>query len=1677
MRKVLPINYSAGIGAAAGAYALSSDNDILAMSTGAAIGGAVGALGQFTVPSYENMIANSQGLKMAEQTGSSMSIQKMRESLIARANTVANSKVGSFSDVFNASQPFSSLNKGSVNDFSAHVLNTSDITELRRMSIALSQRSDSVGINGQDIKFSGTQLSRGVKMHENSNETVRENTFKEYLRSSMGYVDDKDIDGKYQKFRTLLNKEGAHYIKDDVLTIAGMEPIKLYGVIGSGENALKGHVSNNNVYIANAMNPFGLATLNGSSVEATASALGIEMADKFNLQSLLETTAGMTPDDVIAMAANSKNISEENLNVIIKAANERASHDQVLTGELLKKGRQGIEPSSYHRNVQSRTDYNLAFNIDKESNVLDPTKPLRALGSTARLGEKSEVTTLSRKLAARHSDTNLKLGVKPDFATQFVDSNRPRNMINIESPGARNASASVRDVSSKPLVRSNLDDAMTRMVKDLNLDTQYGDSLVIPRLTVDIEKYNPIVSRIMGSDHTLADGFSISNKRVTSNYEINQASKVSIAPNADGNYGLHNKTLASILRGEQTLEGANTHIREYEGITAKDIRNSAIGKGSKALDAHPVIQKLQEELSGINDKKERKAITDFYVQEKIIAWQMDRDLTFLPEQTVGYAPDGSPLKVNKQMDKYRVSDLAFVSDGAKEPELMITLDGKSNLGSSHIAKLFGVDSKTQIRNIAKTEAFVKAGLIAELINKGTLDYVDGEIVSSRGVGTKELRELFQQPLSTLLQDNLFSDDHSHYNKLSTKLRDEIGIITDIGDTGLSSVAKLESAIKTGVNSGIVDDKVFSLLTSSTQVTDNHRAIANLGVALTSSKASSSMVLSSLLNYQTQLSTRLSNLKVGDYTNPVLAELEAIGMDTKTYKYSKSPKVAKKNYDKLVASFNANYSTFSKDLVSHFNDPVKKLRTMNETPEKYHSFLNVFGANMDSTSYAFTSPSLNLTGVLGSESTTNSMSANAQSQLLYSGLDKEDLKLFGRHNQAKINDLHAIISIKELQRESINGNIAGVDGEVLHRAIVSSSDTRRENLKSLGIDIKGNYGSYNLSQEINGFKSVPIPLEESSIFPSYYSSSQRKLQNPKSIGLASNIIALDRKMQETKDPALKEEYLTQLKEKVTSLEEEYKGHLFSKTDPLPKAATRLEARNTLQSNVSATAGVMDDFIANRLAEGKHQSFGQVTLGGALERLKLSGVNVENMDDLLNNHTEVITSGGVKVRRLMMSANQPFYSLTNREPATGPGSIRMMEYLVDLNADASDKSLRVSWADKLYKYLQFGDHDADNMAEFFPDFKNKTATRSVYDKLTPMTEQLSTLVDYGSQLGVKGGNKDYMQGITDLFRGGDYSRASADYFERFQIENEQAGLRKRIAPTATNLAAYISNSLDSSQLGQGDKNSARLLAHYSVENAIKAAHADTSEFALRGATALEDIAAHRANFVAGTDVSGEYLKSLGDFLSGMIKDDASDEVKALHTRNVNNILDSEKLYATKNPINTMNLGKSKQKEFTEILEDINSVMVGEHSSKNLMDTEDIRTTVEAKTRRGYNEISKSVKENVHSNKKILGVGAGALVAAAIMSQKNPDFGGSTAESNPSAMTLRPAQMSQEQNSNAIRNLEEGLNMVGATDYILPSSNSKNSYQIDGKYSGKGDRNRSVRTSLFGDNGIDSARIETY
>lgn len=1685
MKKIDIQTYAAGIGAVAGAYSMSSDNDLLAAAAGASIGGLVGLNGKFTLPNYDNMIQNNKGIALPNQAMSSLALQNAREEILSRANVILNSSVTNYSGAFDPTKPFSSLSKNNLKELSDIVYKTNDIVEIRRMSNALSQRADSVGLNSNSINMPVTQLSRSTRITENVSEIDREKAFKDHLRTSLGYVDDAEIHNKYLKFKPLLNKVGTHTLQEGTLQISGMEPIKLFSPLGT--EGVYGHISNNNIYLSNDINPFGVAKLDRMTPKAVADALGIQVTNAFNLQGMLDSTEGLLPDDYIAMLSHSDKIGEDQLNKIIKNVNEsNLKYDASLSGQyVLSRDNTSLQVNDFHKNIQGRTDFGATLNLDINSSnqvVLDIENPVRRLSTTSINGTVSEKTRLGRMIA-QDSPVNMKEGVKPDYATEFANSRFNRSIINLESPANRNSAAAVRESVYKKVNPSTLDINFNSLVKDLNLNMQYGGALAIPRLSVPMELYNPIAARLLGAHTSIADGFSNANSKITSNIQLQEFRKVEILADAAGDYGIiENNTLKNILQGNIDLKAVQNTIEKYSNITESDISGYKKDFTLKVGDS-PLEREIKLAFKNSSDSA---AIEKFYIDRKRRATQFDIDLTFGADQTVGYTPEGLPVRTSKDLESFKLKSINMEEMSEGKPKIVMTLEGTSTLSNSPVSKIFGLDTKTQVTHLENQE-FIKSGLVAELVNRGEIIDTGTGYQTIKGMRSyTNLENLFSKSVGTMLKDPLFQDKN-YYRTLSRTLRDSVGIITDVSDSGQNVFREIKDSIVSGTNTTKMDDRLYDLLMKGYN-TDNKNltSLSKLGVTLTSSKASSSTILESLLSFKEQTRENIKSLKTSLFTNAygnelnlVKANLSVLGIDTLDNVDVTDSKALATAINTVERRFNVSYATFSNNMVSYFNDPIKKLDTLATNPEEYFKFLPVLQpTKSENISLSIGTPSRRLEGVLGSATENKSMSQNAQLQLLYSGLDVEDLSVFGKHNPAKLTDLHSLIQMKNIASESVNEQLSQVPQQAFQRALSVQSDGRREALKNIGVDIKGAYGVYNLSTPMLGYKSIPIPLETSSIFGSTYIADTNSYRNPMGIRMIRDIIETDTLLANTNNATEQQVLTTKLQGQLEQFDSDVvKAHIFSSTNPLPKSATRLDSRRSMLNNVAPSAGNLDDFLEARKAQGLHQSFAEVSIGGAIERLRSAGFKVKDAQDLMTNYTETVNTGGIEVTRLKTKSANPFFSVINREPATGPGSTRVLEYILNTDFQENDMSLRLSWKDKLYKYLQFGDFDADHVAEFFPDSRNPK-TQEVYNKLIPIAEKLTTMTTYGENLGVKGGEKS-LTSLLDFLKGSqDYSGAIQDFFSEAQIGNEQAGLRKQVAPAATRLASALNNSLDLAGLSFEDAMPARVLSHYTVENLIKSAHSSTEKFRNKPTTDIEELEYKRTLFKQGRDSNNEYLKSLRGFLDSMLKPNASNQVQQMHQEAVDNVIKAETLYASKDILNTMELNQSRNKTGIEVLQDVQDVLAGNNSSASVLNTEDVATPVDARIKRGYNEILQTVKKNAMENKKLLALGGGALLATGLLTQENPALSSSArAEANPSAMMLRPVQDSIESNNTQITDAIQGLDLNRATDYILPDKRHKNSYVIDGQYQGKDAYRQAMRTSIFGSNNIDSARIETY
>ena len=152
--------------------------------------------------------------------------------------------------------------------------------------------------------------------------------------------------------------------------------------------------------------------------------------------------------------------------------------------------------------------------------------------------------------------------------------------------------------------------------------------------------------------------------------------------------------------------------------------------------------------------------------------------------------------------------------------------------------------------------------------------------------------------------------------------------------------------------------------------------------------------------------------------------------------------------------------------------------------------------------------------------------------------------------------------------------------------------------------------------------------------------------------------------------------------------------------------------------------------------------------------------------------------------------------------------------------------------------------------------------------------------------------------------------------------------------------------------------------------------------------------------------------------------------------------------------------------------------------ILPQEDLKdVNIERTLKNGYNEISSTIKDNLSRNTVPLAIGAGLLAAGALMTQKDPDFGGSQkpVRGDIGSMMLTPNVESQQQAS-------KGFSPAGPspakdkTGYITPNisygdieNTVKQTARVVGSYNNlEQDMQHSMKKAIFGNN-VSSVRID--
>lgn len=1089
--------------------------------------------------------------------------------------------------------------------------------------------------------------------------------------------------------------------------------------------------------------------------------------------------------------------------------------------------------------------------------------------------------------------------------------------------------------------------------------------------------------------------------------------------------------------------------------------------------------------------------TDNFNERRQQAIQSVRLLNGKSGQVVAYNPDGTAVKLPESYSKYMLEGLQIREDSNGRKNLEMLYKGMLNMGENYVGKGFSINAKEQFI-LADEDVFGSAGALDALFGKGYAekivkdDILVGVKMNPKGLAdpSKGARNLtmdeFKRQFNVAMNSTLFSDaakdDMAEASEYFIK---NVDMISDTKNTGYGNVKTIRDDLRKGKSSSEeISQTVWDSLLGykkANKLADKHiGGLVDYALATTNEKASLATLANVVVN---------NGIKYDKLVHDVRYEGRDINSAVKEFQtLVPSFKPTANNSDAILEDMLNHMTMVHEDIASRFNTRTGIYETLTNANARNNDIdffvrSSKFTGNMRKTKVNISALNRRAIGETGAGLVDKSLSWNAQLQMLNTGYTHSDLDHFAKFSPGSYNDLTAVLGMAENHDNALNAHFDYSRNAEFKNAFNSLPEDRREMFKRIGVNTGNNVDFYNLSYVPEGsFKSIPVIYDETRLFDSFHSNKTGTENNKRATGLMYDIIQADMELAATKHADIRRTIQTRL----DKLHAQLQGHInpsLSGSTSLGKAALTRTGDASMQATVGAINGQFSNFLNGELNANRHGSYVAVSEEGALKRLRLAGMDVDSLDTLRNKHMERI--GNTSLYRLKLADNSNFFGIVNREPATGPMSARLAEYIVDTsiyNGKGAEDSLFMKSEDLLYKYFQFGDYDFDNVTEYFMtdmEKKDKKVRDSILQKGRTAALDYGQLESFASKLGVKNNKEKKMDSLFNVLEKNinsikseeDWHNAYLDYLSK---KSGQAGLRKVVSPSVTMLSASLNNSLMRQHGEDGDKSvkAARVLTHYFVENLLKAQHASSEKAGM--STVAEDLANARQRVLDKKASQNYYTDMLRTQLEGMLQNHSkdSDDYK-LGMEAIDKIVKAEQTYMTDAPINPMEMGKAnRDKDFQGKLKNLRDMINGRDQGKTIFNRiADEGADVASLSKEGYDRFRNITKQLFHNNKKVLGAGALGIAGITLAFQNKPSEKRYTATADVGRQTLAPNTMQEDTARSAV----EGQSLGRQTEYLTPHRDAKRAVTIEGQYIDSSNNYRdNSRRSVFGDN-INSAQVE--
>ena len=640
MSMIDPKLFATGIGAVTGGYFLSTDNDIMGIAVGAAIGGGTGMFMDYSMPDkLDNRAARAAGysnktINTDNVRGRGRTFEQRKESLLKQAERRAkrNSKA---SDTFDSSKPFSTLNSGSLEDFKHFLDNVKSVESLDDLENKFKYKTDEIAVKASDIDPNSEKIpvNQKITIKANSSLSEKQEALKKYLIGQYGYKDNSvELKNKLSNFSKMLDvHEGMITIEDGVLKLTDTNTrINLSTQVTTD----KGHVgsafiSNNQVYYRPNVNLMGIPSLHSKDTKVTtkavADALGISMTNAFNLQAALSEVAGMAPDDAIALMYPKLKDNPDVFNKFVEYMNDKKVHSAADSANFTAsrmKGKSFSDALPTAKNSDARvlntTDFGYSINMDNQGNIHENL--ITKVGTTSDDGisqslhkeivrKYSEMT--GDNFAGSKADKVLELPsthvYKRDSAGKLVPEKNTSSMLfNLNAPHERGvATVNNRQIAYADSTKNNnIINIANEMVAKYSGD-QYNTAHPMLTASIDSEQkitldggkgttaFNAYLGDIFGGDKVTDDGQGLMNLERAKQLDYSKKEFLNVGHNAKGEYTIIDPIMRKHITGELSYDD----FRKGALTGATAFNNRFTGKLQKAKNKLEALQNITSNTS------------------------------------------------------------------------------------------------------------------------------------------------------------------------------------------------------------------------------------------------------------------------------------------------------------------------------------------------------------------------------------------------------------------------------------------------------------------------------------------------------------------------------------------------------------------------------------------------------------------------------------------------------------------------------------------------------------------------------------------------------------------------------------------------------------------------------------------------------------------------------------------------------------------------------------------------------------------------------------------------------------------------------------------------------------------------------------------------------------------------